>query len=86
MGAGIFGVIPMTLKRIDNRDEFFNKGFFENYDKFRENNEDIYMIKEEILINNYEDFLYEFYDIIEEEISKDGTFKIFENKFEIPNA
>ena len=77
MGVGISGIIPLAIYNIENKDKYFNKGFFENYEEHNEN-KDIFIIKEDILLKNYSDFLYEFYDIIEMEISKDGTFQTFD--------
>ena len=71
MGTGIVSVIPLVLGNVENKDEYFNKGFFENYNKISEDNRDIYMIKEDVLLKNYNEFLQEFYDIIGEELYDD---------------
>ncbi|MDR3063558.1 MAG: hypothetical protein LBU40_05400 [Methanobrevibacter sp.] len=33
MGTGIVSVIPIILEDVEDKDEHFSKGFFENYNK-----------------------------------------------------
>ena len=68
MGTGIVAVIPLVLGNIKNKERYFNKGFFENYNKVNEEDSDIYVIKKDILLENYNSFLYEFYDLTGEEV------------------
>ena len=67
MGAGIVGVIPITIDPYDSdwkHNKRFSKGFFDNYIYDQEN--ECYSIKKELLLNHYHEFLLEFYDFIEE--------------------
>jgi len=67
MGRGISAVIPFVMSgwdgKIDN--EYFSPNFFECYDVNEDGN--VYTIKHEILLNNYQSFLTEFYDCIGED-------------------
>jgi hypothetical protein len=74
MGTGIMGVIPLSIKNVENVDKYFNKGFFENYNQITVDDYDIFEIKKDILLKNYTKFIYEFYNLIEEKISDDGSF------------
>jgi len=76
MGTGIVGIIPITLENIEPQDKYFNKGFFKNYDILNQE-ENIFIIKEKVLLKNYFDFLLEFYGLIEEEIPEDGDFQTY---------
>lgn len=78
MGTGIVSAIPIILENVWNKEEYFSKGFFENYKKVTENNKDIYMIKKDILLSNYNEFLQEFYDTIGEEVYGTGSFQFCE--------
>jgi hypothetical protein len=86
MGTGIVAVVPLVLKpsrrglNNDLENDNFQSGFFDNYNVNEESG--IYVIKSEMLINNYQAFLAEFYDCIGEnnisnELPKAGTYEEF---------
>jgi len=72
MGTGIMAAVPLLFEPYKSygrqekiKSEYFTKGFFENFN-IDENESGIsYVIKKDILFNNYKQFLLEFYDLIE---------------------
>jgi len=75
MGTGIAAGIPLIFENpersVRNADRYFAKGFFENYALVKEEHKEMYIIKEDLLINNYKSFLEEFYALIEEDLHKE---------------
>ena len=74
MGAGINAAIPLAFRqqerfRLDEKD--FSQGFFNNYNIVEKDSQTIYVIKPELLISNYKDFLFEFYTLIEEDFTRE---------------
>jgi len=73
MATGIMAAVPIVFKpseRFGINEEYFVKGFFDNYDISGDNGSKIYIIKQNLLLNNYITFLAEFYDLIEEDFYK----------------
>ena len=67
MGRGIMAAIPIILRQQEQREfneNYFVQGFFANFDVQEVDGQKIYVLKNDLLINNYESFLKEFYDII----------------------
>ena len=69
MGRGIGAAIPIVLKQynrytLDKKD--FTKDFFCNYERYEKDGEIYYNINEDLLLNNYLQFLEEFYELIGE--------------------
>jgi len=73
MGTGISGVILLEFEiELCDKNHFTGysvKGFFDNYNilKTKDSYYEKYVIKEDILLSNYADFLVEFYTIIHDE-------------------
>jgi hypothetical protein len=70
MGTGIRAAIPLIITlqdryKIDER--YFAKGFFSNYNAEETDGRKEYVIKENVLLDNYQSFLIEFYDCIGED-------------------
>jgi len=71
MGTGINAVVPLKFSPegyFGIKQQYFTKGFFDNFDVMENNGKMLYTIKQELLINNYKPFLAEFYDLIEENL------------------
>ena len=87
MGTGISAAIPITFKKSNNyQDSYYSSKFFDNYNKL--DDEDIYIIRSELLVSNYRPFLDEFYDLIGETQKLEDlntpdatTFEAFEDVF-----
>jgi hypothetical protein len=74
MGTGIAAAIPLVFKQYEGRkldEEYFAKGFLENFDVEEVGTKKIYSIKKDLLINNYKSFLTEFYDLIDEDFHEE---------------
>ena len=88
MGRGIAAVVPIVFgKGRHHYPEYFSSTFFEKYDKH--DDEEIYTLKTDFLIENYKPFLDEFYDLIGEtdrltkrELPNVTTFEAFEESFD----
>jgi hypothetical protein len=84
MGAGISAVIPLVLSEDSSRgiheEKYFSKGFFDNFTPT--DKEKVYVIKEDLLLDNYKTFLCEFYDLIDEPIERETGL----TAHNIPNA
>ena len=79
MGTGIMAAVPLVFEpytrygrqeRIEEK--YFTKGFLDNFDIEEKESGIKYVIKKDLLLNNYKQFLLEFYDLIEEDF-KDET-------------
>ena len=73
MGTGINAAIPIILKAHKGHPlnpDYFTQGFFGNYSIEGTHNDQAYVIKQDILINNYKPFLTEFYELIEEDFTE----------------
>ena len=66
MGTGIGAAIPLSLQPGDKK--YFTTGFFENFNRKKTKGEERYIVKNDILLENYRPFLIEFYQLIEEDI------------------
>jgi len=103
MGTGIMAAVPLVFEpyksygRQDKlEEEYFSKGFIENFDVEETESGTIYVVKKDLLLKNYKQFLLEFYDLIEEDfkyhtdmdcenIPVVNSFDEFENIFEARN-
>ena len=87
MGRGISASIPLIIQpRTDNGEKYFSDSFFQYYNKSDDNG--IFTIKENLLLENYSSFLAEFYEIIGEQSKLESlnvpdvsTFEEFEVAF-----
>ena len=73
MGTGIMAAIPLVFKPFRQRnfeEDYFARGFFDNFAIDETSVQKTYIIKEDLLINNYKSFLSEFYELIGEDFFK----------------
>jgi hypothetical protein len=85
MGTGICAAIPIVIKTPTYKLKYFSDNFLDGY-TFDEENQ-AYLLKEELLVDNYLPFLKEFYHLIGEPINIDDVpiatnFSDFEIAFE----
>ena len=67
MGTGICGAILLKFAAKSNLAEYSVDGFLDNYNlvpKEKNARNEVYVIKEDVLLQNYSNFLTEFYDLI----------------------
>ena len=74
MGTGIMAAVPLVFEphksygRQEKLEEkYFSKGFLSNFDVEETESGIKYVIQKDLLLNNYKQFLLEFYDVIEED-------------------
>ena len=74
MGVRISAAVPLKFRNIgfSMLEVDFAKSFMNNYDTNYYSGERIYSIKTDVLFDNYKDFLYEFYELIGEDVSEDS--------------
>ena len=72
MGMGISAAVPLQFRNVgfSMLEVDFAKSFIDNYDINYYSGERIYSIKKEVLFNNYKDFIYEFYELIGEDVNR----------------
>jgi len=74
MGRGIAAAIPVVFRpdgHFGFDKKYFTAGFLDNYDVSENDGEKEYIIKSDLLLDNYRQFLAEFYDLIDVDFRKE---------------
>jgi len=77
MGTGIMAAIPLTFRAHDRfriEEANFTEKFFDNYDIFENEGKKKYVIKKDLLLVNYMQFLKEFHSLIEDDSFEEPNF------------